>query len=154
MAEANGTATGRDVHAIKALIARQFASLTWSSGTTGNWGAFASDFLPAATLYPAARPPKAQTVAAFVQRMQTLAATSLSNFQEAVVGDPIVHVFGNVAVAVAVCEIVENNADTNRGVEMMLLLKDDGMWRIAAQAWDTENVMRRIADELLNVRAT
>src|SRR5262245_64922271 len=86
--------------------------------------------------------------------MQALAATSLCNFREVIVGDPIVHVFGNGAVAVAVCEIVENNADTNRGVEMILLVKDDGVWRIAAQAWDTENVTRRIPDELLNVRAT
>jgi len=43
MAEANGNATGHDVHEIKALIARQSASLTWSSGPTGNRGAF---FIP------------------------------------------------------------------------------------------------------------
>ena len=26
----------------------------------------------------------------------------------------------------------------NRGVEMMLLVKDEGGWKIVAQAWDTE----------------
>src|SRR5262249_36622733 len=138
---------------IKAIIARQFGSLSWSPGTTGNWEAFASDFLAGATLYPAARPPKAQSVDAFVERMQGLAKAGLSTFREAVAGDPIVHVFGNVAVAVGVCEINENNARFNRGVEMMLFVKNDGAWRIIAQAWDTESAARRIPQELLNTRA-
>ena len=130
-------------------IARQFTSLNWSPGTMGDWQAFANDFLPGAMLYPASRPPKSQTVDAFVQRMKGLAATSLSTFREAAVGDPIVHVFGNIAVAVAVCEIVENNVEANRGVEMTLLVKSDGAWRIVAQAWDTEGAMRAIPEELL-----
>jgi hypothetical protein len=41
--------------------------------------------------------------------------------------------FDNVAIAVAGCEITENDADVTRGVEMMLLVKDAGVWRIAAQ---------------------
>lgn len=138
-----------DALEIRALIARQFASLNWSPGTTRNWQAFANDFLPGAVLYPAARPPKPQTVDAFVQRMKGLAATSLSSFREAVVGNPIVHVFGSIAVAVGVCEIIENNTVANRGVEMMLFVKSDGAWRIVAQAWDTENAMRAIPEELL-----
>lgn len=137
-----------DALEIRALIDRQFASLNWSPGTVGDWQAFANDYLPGAVLYPASRPPKSQTVDAFVQRMKELAATSLSTFREAAVGDPIVHVFGNIAVAVAVCEIVENNVEANRGVEMILLVKSDGAWRIVAQAWDTEGAMRA-PEELL-----
>ena len=57
-----------DVRAIEALIARQFGSLTWAPGTPADWDAFAADFFPEASLYPAARPAKCQTVAAFVER--------------------------------------------------------------------------------------
>ena len=52
--------------------------------------------------------------------------------------------FGNVAVAVAGCEITENDASVNRGVEMMILVKDAGTRRIAAQAWDTERDGQRL----------
>jgi len=58
----------QDAQRIGALIARQFASLNWSPGTVGDWQAFANDYLPGAVLYPASRPPKSQTVDAFVQR--------------------------------------------------------------------------------------
>jgi hypothetical protein len=36
-----------DVLEIKALIKRQFASLSWPDGGTGNWQAFSNDFLEA-----------------------------------------------------------------------------------------------------------
>ncbi len=55
-----------------------------------------------------------------------------------------VHVFGNVVVAVAACEITENDAEVNRGVEMLLLVRDEGQWRIVSQAWDTENPSKPI----------
>jgi len=50
----------------------------------------------------------------------------------------VVHVFGNIAVAAAGCETTENGTKVNRGVEMMLLVKDEGGWKIVAQAWETE----------------
>ena len=53
------------------------------------------------------------------------------------------------AVAIAGCEIAENDADVNRGVEMFLLVKDMGAWRIAAQAWKTERDGRRLPADLL-----
>ena len=61
--------------------------------------------------------------------MKGLAGTKLRSFAEAVLGVEV-RVFGNVAVAVAGCEITENDADVNRGVEMMLLVEDAGAWRI------------------------
>jgi hypothetical protein len=59
-----------------------------------------------------------------------------------------------VAVAVAACEMTENDARVNRGVEMMLLIKTDSEWKIVAQAWDmeqawdTENESRPIPTDL------
>ena len=82
--------------------------------------------------------------------MKGLQGTALRSFEEAVLGTEI-RVFGNVAVALAACEITENGAEINRGVEMLLLIKDDGVWRIASQAWawDTETPSKRIPAHLV-----
>ena len=139
---------GEDTRAIRELVARQFASLNWSPERSADWKAFAADFQSDATLYPAARPAKVQTVQAFVERMKGLAETKLRSFQEAVLGTQV-HVFGNVAVAIAGCEIVENTSDVTRGVEMMLLVKEEGTWRIVSQAWDKESAANPIPPTLL-----
>jgi hypothetical protein len=115
------------------MIARQFGSLTWTTETPANWDTFAADFFPEATLYPAARPAQRQTVEAFVERMKGLAGTKLRSFHEVVVGTEV-RVFGNIAVALAACEMTENDGQVNRGVEMLLLIKDEGAWRIVSQA--------------------
>ena len=80
--------------------------------------------------------------------MKGLTGTKLRSFAEAVLGVEV-RIFGNMAVAIAGCEITENDADVNRGVEMFLLVKDTGAWRIAAQAWDTERDGRRLPADLL-----
>jgi ketosteroid isomerase-like protein len=136
-----------DIRAIEALIHRQIGSLNWTPETSGDWSTFAADFVPGACLYPAARPAKRQTPEDFIERMKGVAATSLRSFKEAALGSRI-RVFGNVAVAVAACEMTENDARVNRGVEMMLLIKTDGEWKIVAQAWDTENESRPIPTDL------
>jgi Domain of unknown function (DUF4440) len=137
-----------DVRAIEALIARQFASLNWASGTSAVWEAFAADFFADASLYPAARPVKRQTVEGFVERMKGLSETKLHSFKETLLGAEI-RVFGNVAIAAAACQMVENETVVNRGVEMLLLVKDDGAWRIVSQAWDAENPSKPIPPDLL-----
>ena len=137
-----------DEAAIRKIIAQQFGSLNWRPGTSGAWAAFMADFLPGAPLYAAAHPVKSQTAEAFVERMKGLAESKLRSFAEAVLGVEV-RIFGNVAVAVAGCEITENDADVMRGVEMMLLVKDAGLWRITAQAWDTEGESKRLPAELL-----
>ena len=142
-----------DVRAIQALIARQFGSLSWSPGKSADWEAFATDFYPDAALYPAARPAKGQTVEAFVERMKGLAAAKLHSFKETVLGTEV-HVFGNVAVALAACEITENDADVNRGVEALLLIKDGGKWQIVSQAWDTESDTKPIPARLIGHKSS
>lgn len=137
-----------DVAAIRALIARQFESLNWSGNAPADWDGFSGDFLDGATLFPAARPAAPQTVAAFVERMKTLSRSALRSFHEAFLGSDI-QVFGNVAVAVAAVEITENNAEISRSVEMMLLVRSDGAWRIASQAWDKASADNPIPNRLL-----
>lgn len=80
--------------------------------------------------------------------MKSLVGTTLRSFEETVLGSEV-HVFGNVAVAVAACEMVENGAEVHRAVEMMLLVKDEGMWRIVSQAWDKESPSNPIPARLV-----
>jgi hypothetical protein len=136
-----------DRRAIAAMITRQFASLGWAPGRSADWRAFAADFFPDASLYPAARPARRQTVDGFIERMKALAGTKLRSFKEGVLGTEI-HIFGNVAVALAACEITENDAEVSRGVEALLLIKDEGAWRIVSQAWDTESEAKPIPEHL------
>ena len=138
-----------DVRAIEAIIARQFQSMNWPAGGTGDWPAFAADFFPDASLYPAARPARRQGVEDFIERMQGLSEATLRSFRQTILGAQV-HVFGNVAVALGVCENLENDSETSRGIEAFLLIKDAGAWRIVAQSWDTEGEGKTIPPELLH----
>ena len=137
-----------DVQAIKNILARQLEYITWSASKDSNWAEFADDFLPDASLFGAARPVQSQTVAAFVDRMKSLSRSGLKSFEQTMLGAEI-HVFGSVAIAFGVCRNLENGTEETRGIEAYLLVKDDGIWRIASQTWDTENDSQKIPDYLL-----
>ena len=83
-----GDENADDIPAIKALIARQFASLSWTESRPANWDEFAADFHPEASLYPSARPVKRQTIEGFLERMKGLAGATLSSLEEAMPGEP------------------------------------------------------------------
>jgi hypothetical protein len=142
----NGRAA--DLRAIRDLIDRQFASMTWSAGGGPDTAMFRNDFLPGAPLYPSARPVSVRSLDEFTERMGELAQTALTSFHERVIGSKVL-VFSNVAVAAVTCENTENGGEVNRNVEMMLLVKSEGHWKIAAQAWDKETNTVPIPDELL-----
>jgi Putative lumazine-binding len=59
-----------------------------------------------------------------------------------------IQVFGSIAVAVVACEMTENAVEVSRNVEMMLLVKDEGAWRIVSQAWDRADAARALPDYL------
>lgn len=139
---------GDDERAIETIIRRQFGSLNWKPGVIADWDAVLRDFAGEAALYPSARPARSQTADALVQRMQGLAATSLQSFRETVLGFSI-RVFGNIAMAVVACEMEENETAVSRNVEMMLLVKSDGAWRIVSQAWDAATASRPVPADLL-----
>ena len=46
-----------DENAIQALIGAHFEGLKWTPSTQPDWVTFSADFLPDASLFPAARPP-------------------------------------------------------------------------------------------------
>lgn len=139
--------TDRDV--IRAVIDRQFASLSWDENAAPEWDGFANDFLEGASLYPAARPARRIGIADFVERMRGLSLTSLRSLQETVLGADIC-VFGNIAIAAVAAEMIENGAETNRSMEMLLLVKSEGQWKIVAQAWDRASEANPLPDALVS----
>ncbi len=141
-----------DVAAIRELVSAQFRSLAWTPKEDPDWAAFARGFLPGATLFPAARPVNPQTVDKFVDRMTRLRSEGkLVSFEETPLGCTV-SVFGNVAVAFAACEMLENGSTLTRDVSAIVLVRDNGSWRVAAQAWDVETEWRKIPAALAALR--
>jgi hypothetical protein len=133
---------------IRDLIRTQFLSLAWTRDADADWAAFAQGFFPGATLFPAARPAKPQTVDQFIERMRRLRAEGrLMSFEETPLGCTV-SVFGNVAVAFAACAMLENGSTLTRDVSAIVLVRDNDTWRIVAQAWDIENASQKIPTEL------
>ena len=124
-----------DVRAIETLIGAHFQGLHWTPTTRPDWTTFSADFLPDASLFPAARPVRKQTLDAFITRMNGVAQGTLRSFEERTLGMQIL-VFGNVAVILSASELLENDTEVNHDVSGFLLVKDEGRWRIAAHAWD------------------
>jgi hypothetical protein len=147
MAQERRTATD-DASLIRDLVGTQFRSLAWARDENPDWVAFAQGFLPDARLFPAARPVRPQTIGQFMERMKGLRAEGkLVSFQETPLGCAV-RVFGNVAVAFAACEMLENGSTVTRDVSAIVLVRESGTWRIAAQAWDVETGSNRIPAEL------
>jgi Putative lumazine-binding len=137
-----------DVRAISDIIDHQFTSMSWQTGGEPDRAVFKSDFYPEASLFASVRPLKALSLGDFLERMNGLVGTALRSFDERVLGSRIV-VFGNVAMAAVACKNMENGADITRNVEMMLLAKEQGNWKIVAQAWDKATETKPVPDELL-----
>lgn len=137
-----------DVTAIRELI-RHELSLSWSREKDGNWDVFTNTFLPDGALFPAARPVKPQTLDQFLGRLKQLRADGkLHTFEVNPLGCDV-QVFGNVAIAFAVCRLLENQTTTNHELNATLLVREAEGWRIAAQAWDVESDSHKIPPHLL-----
>lgn len=121
--------------AIRALIEAQFDALSWSAVREPDFAGFVAAFRPDATLIPARRPAVPMTPTAFARRMHALRETELADFWERSAGI-IIRRAGNVAVVLAGCEMRENLTSITRDISGFLLVKEDGHWRIAAQAWE------------------
>ncbi len=141
-----------DVSAIKQLM-RQELTLSWSEGESADWETFAGTFLPGAALFPAARPAKTQSLNEFIERMKRLRAEGkLAAFKVTPLGCDV-RVFGNVAVAFAACEMLEDESTVTREMNATVLVRENGGWRIAAQAWDVESGPNKIPDDLMRPQA-
>lgn len=132
---------------IRALIANHFEGMRWGPGVEPDWERFRQDFLPDAVLFGAARPAAARTLEAFIERMETVARANLASFEEHTRGMKILR-FGNVAVVLAMSELLENGTDVGHDVSAYLLVKSDGTWSIAAHAWDQAGDGKPVPDDL------
>ncbi|MES0884392.1 hypothetical protein [Roseibium sp. SCP14] len=132
-----------DRAAIAQLIDQQFGSLCWDQNADGDWATFLAGFQSDARLFASARPAKSQSAHDFVSRMKALRENgTLSEFREYGVGMEI-RIVGNIAVALAGCEMHENNIAVTKDVSAFLLVKEPDGWRIAAQAWEVVNDIKR-----------
>jgi hypothetical protein len=136
-----------DVQAIKSLIGAHFRGLRWAPNTRADWAMFSADFLPDASLFPAARPVRRQTLDAFIARMNRVAEGTLRSFRETTLGMQIL-MFGTVAVVLSASELLENDTQVNHDVSGYLLVKDEGKWRIAAHAWDHATEQMPVPEQL------
>ncbi len=137
-----------DEAAIRNLIGNHFEAMKWSPEEQADWSVFAADFLPGATLFPAARPVSPKSVEQFIDRMKVVAEDVLHRFEEHTKGMEVL-VFGNVAIVLAASEMLENGTDVNRDVSGYLLLKNEGTWKIAAHAWDKATQDMLVPEHLL-----
>lgn len=103
-------------------------------------------FLSNAIFFGAARPVTARSLEGFIQRMETVARSKLQSFEEHTRGMKILR-FGNVAVVLALSELLENGADISHDISGYLL-RSNGRWSIAAHAWDQVGEERAVPDDL------
>ncbi|WP_435256433.1 hypothetical protein ACSBLW_09730 [Thioclava sp. FR2] len=120
---------------IRALIGAHFDAMKWGDGSAPDWDRFRADFLEGAILLGAARPVAVRSVDGFIDRMETVARKNLQSFEEHTQGMRILR-FGNIAVVLALSEMLENGVEMNHDVSGYLLVKSDGRWSIAGHAWD------------------
>ena len=136
---------------IRDLVRAQANRLSWTRTQTADWEGYRAGFTADAVMIASARPARTQAVGAFLDRMKALSQGNLRDFQEKALGGSV-HVFGNVAVALIAGQTLENGAELNRDVSGYLLVKEEGRWRIAAQAWDKEKPDQKIPPSMLSDR--
>ncbi len=137
-----------DVKAIQALIADGFDAISWSPETPPDWGRFFGPYLPGAQMVPSARPPAFTDPDTFRARMTGQRdGGDMVDFEEEMLGCDV-RVFGNIAVATAAFKARINKSGEGQGVNMYLLVKDEGTWKVASVAWDNASDTQPIPADL------
>jgi len=136
-----------DEQEIRALISEHFEPMRWNAESEPDWDTFRRDFHSGAVLCGAARPAQVRTLEDFIERMESVARKNLQTFEEHTKGMKIMR-FGNVAVVLAMSEMLENGADINQDISGYLLVKSEGRWSIIAHAWDQVGNGKPVPDDL------
>ena len=136
-----------DEEQIRALVAEHFEPMRWNESDAPDWERFRNDFLPGAILCGAARPVQLRSLEEFIDRMETVARKNLTSFEEHTRGIKVLQ-FGNVAVAFAMSEMLENCTEENHDISAYLLVKSEGNWSIMAHAWDQASEEKPVPDDL------
>ena len=136
-----------DEEEIRALIREHFEPMRWDAECEPDWESFRRDFHSDAVLCGAARPAQVRTLDGFIERMETAARKNLETFEEHTRGMKIMR-FGNVAVVLAMSEMLENGTDVNHDISGYLLVKTEGRWSIMAHAWDQAGDGKPVPEDL------
>ena len=136
-----------DEQEIRALIGEHFEPMRWNAECEPDWDTFRRDFHSGAVLCGAARRAQVRTLEEFIERMESVARKNLQTFEEHTKGMKIMR-FGNVAVVLAMSEMLENGADINQDISGYLLVKSEGRWSIIAHAWDQVGNGKPVPDDL------
>ncbi len=132
---------------IRQLVGNHFETMCWEEGTHPDWNSFRADFHDDAVLCGAARPAQPRSVESFVDRMEKVARKNLRSFEEHTRGLKILR-FGNIAVVLAMSELLENRVETNHDISGYLLVKSEGRWSILGHAWDQASEDNPVPDWL------
>lgn len=136
-----------DEEEIRELIGAHFEAMKWDEDTEPDWDRFRRDFHFGALLCGAARPAQVRSLDGFIDRMESVARKNLHSFEEHTQGMKILR-FGNIAVVLAMSELIENGAEINHDISGYLLVKSAGRWSIMAHAWDQADQENPVPDQL------
>lgn len=137
-----------DEAVIRELVTEHFEAMRWSKNSEPDWDRFREDFLSGALLCGAVRPAQTRSLDSFINRMESVARKNLRSFEEHTRGMKILH-FGNIAVVLAVSELLENEAETSHDISGYLLVKSEDRWSIMAHAWDQADQGNPVPNDLL-----
>ena len=136
-----------DEDEIQTLIKDHFEAMRWNKVVEPDWDRFRRDFLPTAQLFGTARPAQPRTLESFIERMETVARANLESFEEHTGGMKIIR-FGNIAVVLAMSELLENGTEISHDISGYLLVKSNDKWSIVAHAWDQASDDNPVPDDL------
>jgi len=136
-----------DEDEIRKLVGLHFEAMRWNEVTEPDWDRFRDDFLANAVLCGAARPAQPRGVDSFVARMESVARKNLRSFEEHTRGMKLMR-FGNIAVVLAMSELLEDGTEISHDISGYLLVKSEGRWSILAHAWDQAAEDNPVPEEL------
>ncbi len=137
-----------DERALRALAAAGLDAISWREGQAPDWQRFFGPYVDGAVLCPSARPAVTTTPDAFRARMEAQrTSNALRSLEERPLGTSV-QVFGNVATVLSAFEMRANGGAPARGVNAYLCVKDDGLWKIVAVAWDNESAAAKLPSDL------
>ena len=120
---------------IRELIHRQCGDISCAVDTPLDWLTCSRDFFDGALVFQAHRPVDAIPVEHLSTRMGELRdCTDAAHRRERVTHVEVL-IFERVAVALAGCQLLDDERDVTCDVNAFLLIKDQGRWLIASQAW-------------------
>ena len=136
-----------DDEEIMHLVHEHFEAMRWSEDTEPDWDRFRDDFLSGALLCGAARPARPRSLDNFIDRMESVARKNLRSFEEHTQGMKLLR-FGNIAVVLAMSELLEDGKEINHDISGYLLVKSEGRWSIMSHAWDQADEDNPVPDNL------